>query len=79
MYARILHWYLYYDSLAIIYNSIGHGCHAIEDPSVVELLKNKNVTLEVCPLSNYLTGSVRVMSEHPVRRLYDAGTNITPL
>jgi adenosine deaminase len=39
----------------------------------VELLKSKNVLLEICPMSNYLTNCVESMEAHPVRRLLDAG------
>ena len=34
---------------------IGHGIHAIEDMNVIELIKERNITLEVNPWSNYLT------------------------
>ena len=38
---------------------IGHGIHSIEDMSVIELLKERGITLEVNPWSNYLTSAVR--------------------
>ena len=37
---------------------IGHGIHSIEDLQVVELIKERDITLEVNPWSNYLTNSV---------------------
>ncbi len=56
---------------------IGHGIRAIEDPELVKLLAERQVPLEVCPISNLCTGVVKTMTEHPIRRLYDAGVFIT--
>ena len=56
---------------------IGHGIHAIEDMQVVELLKERNVTLEVNPGSNYLTHSVATLEEHPLKKLFDLGVKVT--
>ncbi|MGA8535146.1 MAG: adenosine deaminase [Candidatus Tumulicola sp.] len=36
---------------------IGHGIAALRDRSVVELLANEGVPLEICPTSNEITGS----------------------
>ncbi len=56
---------------------IGHGIHAIEDMQVVELLKERDITLEVNPWSNYLTNSVRTIEKHPLKRLFDLGVKVT--
>ena len=56
---------------------IGHGIHAIEDPAVLELLKERGITLEVNPWSNYLTNSVRTIEEHPLKELFDSGVKVT--
>ena len=56
---------------------IGHGIHAIEDMRVVELIKERGITLEVNPWSNYLTNSVRAIEEHPLKRLFDLGVKVT--
>ena len=58
-------------------NRIGHGIHAIEDTKVVELLKERGITLEVNPWSNYLTNSVRTIDEHPLKKLFDLGVRVT--
>ena len=53
---------------------IGHGTSAIQDPSLMELLKEKGVPIEVCLTSNIFTGKyVRQEKDHPVRRYYDEG------
>ena len=56
---------------------IGHGIHSIEDLSVVELIKERGITLEVNPWSNYLTNSVKTIEEHPLKKLYDLGVKVT--
>ena len=56
---------------------IGHGIHAIEDPAVVDLIRERGITLEVNPWSNYLTNSVRAISEHPLKKLFDLGVKVT--
>ena len=56
---------------------IGHGIHAIEDMQVVELIKERSITLEVNPWSNYLTSSVRTIEAHPLKELFDLGVKVT--
>jgi adenosine deaminase len=56
---------------------IGHGIHAIEDMRVVELIKERGITLEVNPWSNYITNSVRTIEEHPLKKLFDLGVKVT--
>ena len=36
---------------------IGHGIAALRDPSVVEMLAERGIALEICPTSNALTGA----------------------
>ena len=56
---------------------IGHGIHIIDDPAAVELVKERGVTLEINPWSNYLTNSVRRIEEHPLKKLFDLGVKVT--
>ena len=56
---------------------IGHGIHCIEDMSAVELIKEKGITLEVNPWSNYLTNSVPTIEAHPLKKLFDLGVRVT--
>ena len=56
---------------------IGHGTHLIEDRAAVELARERGVTLEMCPWSNYLTNSVKRIEDHPLKRLFDLGIKVT--
>lgn len=56
---------------------IGHGIHSIEDMKVIDLIKERGITLEVNPWSNYLTNSVATIEEHPLKKLFDLGVRVT--
>ena len=56
---------------------IGHGIRALEDPSVVRLLVEKNIPLEICPTSNFLTGVAFGEAPHPLVDLDSAGCIVT--
>ena len=55
---------------------IGHGIAAVEDPMLLEYLRKHDIPLEICITSNLVTGVVKRLEEHPVRRLYEAGVPI---
>ncbi len=50
---------------------IGHGIHCIEDENVINLIKEKNILLEICPTSNVQTNSIKNYQSHPIKKLYD--------
>ena len=56
---------------------IGHGVRSIEDHRVIRLLRERNITLEVCPTSNLQTGVVHTMMQHPLRDLYCLAVPVT--
>jgi adenosine deaminase len=45
---------------------IGHGIRVLEDPGMVNVLLERQIVLEVCPASNYLSGVVNSLAEHPL-------------
>jgi adenosine deaminase/aminodeoxyfutalosine deaminase len=55
---------------------IGHGIAATRDPELMRYLHVHDIPLEVCITSNLITGVVKRLEEHPVRRLFDAGVPI---
>ena len=46
---------------------IGHGTAAGKDPDLLDLLSAKEVCIEVCPISNRLTGAVPRDDAHPLQ------------
>jgi len=56
---------------------IGHGIRAVEDPALLERLRDRGVTLELCPTSNVRLGLVPAMVAHPVRTLMGSGVPVT--
>lgn len=52
---------------------IDHGVRCLEDSAVVELVREREVPLDVCPTSNVILGVAPSLEEHPLRRLNDAG------
>ena len=56
---------------------IGHGISAIEDEALMRHLRDRGIPLEICITSNLVTGVVKRLEDHPVRRLFDAGVPIT--
>jgi len=56
---------------------IGHGVRSIEDAGLVKELVARQITLEVCPGSNVVLGVYSSIAAHPIKRLRDAGVNVT--
>ena len=56
---------------------ISHGVRAIEDPSLVQELARRKITLEVCPTSNVVLGVFPTYEEHPFPALREAGIPVT--
>jgi aminodeoxyfutalosine deaminase len=56
---------------------IGHGVRCIEDPALVEYLREKQIPLEVCPTSNVRLQVYNDYAQHPIRQLWDSGLMIT--
>lgn len=47
---------------------IGHGTAAGKDPALLELLSARDICVEVCPISNRLTGAVPPHEAHPLQQ-----------
>lgn len=56
---------------------VGHGIQAIHHPDVMQMLIEKDIPLEICPHSNYLTQSFPTYASHPLKKLFDAGVPVT--
>lgn len=56
---------------------IDHGVRCEEDPELVERLRNSQVPLTVCPLSNVKLRVFDTIADHNIGRLLDAGLCVT--
>lgn len=57
---------------------IGHGIQIHRDAEVIKTIIEKNITLEVCVTSNYLTQAFTGgIDAHPIKKLFDAGIKVT--
>jgi aminodeoxyfutalosine deaminase len=52
---------------------VRHGIRSVDDASLVDELRDRELVLDVCPISNLRTGAVGSLSDHPLRRLVTAG------
>jgi adenosine deaminase len=49
---------------------IGHGVRSIEDPTLTRYLREENILLEICPISNLQTNMYPDLAHHPIDSLY---------
>lgn len=56
---------------------IGHGVRAREDLAVIDLLRKRQITLEMCPTSNLQTGIIPKLNNHPIYAFYQLGIPVT--
>lgn len=56
---------------------IGHGVRALEDPQLIDHLRQTQIPLEVSPSSNYCLKVVPTDQPHPIRALMDQGVYVT--
>ncbi|MEZ4337497.1 MAG: hypothetical protein R3B82_12825 [Sandaracinaceae bacterium] len=52
---------------------IGHGTTLLEDPAVLDLVLEREVTIEACPTSNWQTGAIARVDAHPLPRWLELG------
>jgi adenosine deaminase len=52
---------------------VDHGIRSLEDPSLTARLREEQIALTVCPLSNVALRAVPELGAHPLRRMLDAG------
>jgi adenosine deaminase len=56
---------------------IGHGVNAIYSPDTMAMVKDRDITLEVCPTSNIFLGLFKNMAEHPFPKFYNSGIKVS--
>ncbi|MEN8240955.1 MAG: adenosine deaminase [Chloroflexota bacterium] len=56
---------------------IGHGVRVLEDPDVTAMAKERQIVFEVCPTSNYQSGVITSLDQHPLVKMIEAGLQVT--
>ncbi|HEY8212235.1 MAG TPA: hypothetical protein VIG99_32355 [Myxococcaceae bacterium] len=55
---------------------IGHATTLLDDPAVLDLVLERQITIEACPTSNVQTGVVPALEAHPLPRWLRAGVRV---
>ena len=65
------------DSMKVGAGRIGHGIAMQGNREIQEMAKAAGIGIEMCPISNLQTKSVKSMDEYPMREFLDAGLKVT--
>jgi adenosine deaminase len=55
---------------------LGHGVRSIEDPMLLDHLRQHHIHLEVCPTCNVQTSIYDTYADHPIDKLHRAGVSV---
>ncbi|KAI9458273.1 hypothetical protein F5148DRAFT_330562 [Russula earlei] len=66
-----------YDALLLGTKRIGHGFSIVKHPKLMELCRENEIALEVCPISNEILGLTPSMSMHPLPVVLNQGVPVT--
>ena len=58
---------------------VAHGVTAVDDDALLQLLRARDITLDLCPTSNVQAGIVADLSSHPIAALHRAGVKRDPV
>jgi adenosine deaminase len=56
---------------------IGHGTSLVKDQELLAYVIDHRIGVESCPISNWHTGSVKSLDEHPLRQLLEADVRVS--
>ncbi|MDJ0334088.1 adenosine deaminase [Salinibacterium sp. G-O1] len=55
---------------------IGHGAHILADADVLRFIAGEAIVVEICPTSNWYTGAIADIAQHPAPAFRDAGVRL---
>lgn len=56
---------------------VGHGISAYKDEELMKEIEDRGIFMEMCPTSNFITGSVKNAKSYPARTFIDKGIKVT--
>lgn len=56
---------------------VGHAISAGRDPTTIQMLSDRQITVEACPTSNLATGLILHLEDYPLRRFLEAHVPVT--
>jgi adenosine deaminase len=56
---------------------IGHGTSLIKDEDLLNYVIDHRIGVEACPISNWHTGSVKSLDEHPIKLFLERGVRVS--
>jgi adenosine deaminase len=65
------------EALALGVRRIAHGATTADDLLLIEEVRERDVTLDLCPTSNVQAGLVASLADHPLARLHRAGVSVS--
>ena len=66
------------DAITLLHPTrLGHGVRSIEDPQLIDYIKELDIVLEVCPTSNIATKIYQDYKHHPIKKIFNKGVKIT--
>ena len=58
-------------------DKIQHGITATQDDYLIEMIKEMNIRLNICPTSNVVLGATKDYTSHPIKKLFLKGVKVT--
>ena len=58
-------------------DELQHGINAVSSDSVLDLILEKDIQMNICPTSNVSLGAVKYLNIHPIKVLFDKGIRVT--
>lgn len=66
-----------YDSILLGTKRIGHGFNLTLHPKLLQMVKDQNICIECCPVSNRILGYTNDLRIHPARALLANGVKVS--
>lgn len=58
-------------------NRLGHGTSLVKDPKLLNFVIDHRIGVEACPFSNWHTGSVKSLDQHPIVELLKSNVRVS--